>query len=192
MIVSLLLAAVLALASAHHAQQPSPTPAPSVTPTPVVAVTPIPTPAIATPAPSASANPTPPGSPSPEASPAPSPTPTGLNLPPLKYHITPKQPPSPDPTSPQILEIELYDQVVYSTKTFAARATTNDVVTKVTISSNGQSGQMTLVAPGRFESIGNIPKLPGIIGGLNVNLVFMATTADGRSTSVKVPMKVKR
>jgi len=182
MIVSLLLAAMLALASVHDGQQPSPTPAPSVTPTP----------AIATPAPSASEIPTPAGSPSPEVSPAPSPTPTGLNLPPLTYHITPKQPPSPDPTSPQILEIDLNDQVLYSTKTFAARVTTNDVVTKVAISSNGHSGQMTLVAPGRFDSIGNIPKLPAIIGGLSVNLVFTATTADGRSTSVKVPMKVKR
>jgi hypothetical protein len=182
MIVSLLLAAVLALASAHDARQPSPTPTPSVTATP----------AIATPAPSASANPTPAGSQSPEASPAPTPTPTGLNLPPLKYHITPKQPPSPGPDSPQILEIDVYDQVIYSAKTFAARVTTNDVVTKVTISSNGHSGEMTPIAPGRFESMGNIPKLPSIIGGLNVNLVFTATTADGRSTSVKVPIKVKR
>jgi hypothetical protein len=194
MIVSLLLAAVLALASAHDARQPSPTPTPSVTATPTVAVTPIPipTPAIATPAPSASANPTPAGSQSPETSPAPSPTPTGLNLPPLKYHIAPKQPPSPGPDSPQILEIDVYDQVIYSAKTFAARVTTNDVVTKVTISSNGHSGEMTRIAPGRFESMGNIPKLPSIIGGLNVNLVFTATTADGRSTSVKVPIKVKR
>ena len=194
MIVSLLLAAMLALASAYDAQLPSPTPVPSVTATPTVAVTPIPipTPAIATPAPSASANPTPAGSQSPEASPAPSPTPTGLNLPPLKYHITPKQPPNPAPDSPQILEIDLNDQVIYSTKNFSARVTTNDVVTKVTISSNGHSGQMTRIAPGRFESTGDIPKLPSIIGGLNVNLVFTATTADGRSTSVKVPIKVKR
>ena len=190
MIVSLLLAAMLALASAYDAHQPSPTPEPSVTATPTVAVTPTPiaTPAIATPAPSASANPTPAGSQSPEASP----TPTGLNLPPLKYHVTPKQPPSPAPDSPQILQIDLNDQVIYSTKNFSARVTTNDVVTKVTISSNGHSGQMTRIAPGRFESTGDIPKLPSIIGGLNVNLVFTATTADGRSTSVKVPIKVKR
>jgi len=133
---------------------------------------------------------------SPAKSPAPSATPsaapTGLNLPPLKYHITPSSQPSESPEAPQIFAIDINDSTVYSTKVLAIRVTTSENVEKVTISSNGRSGQMTRVAPGRFESIGNIPKLPPLMGGINVNLVFAATTADGRSTSAKVPLKVKR
>ncbi len=173
MIFPLLLAAALALVAPHSAQQPSPEP--SATPT--IAVTPAP-------APSASASPVP--------SPAPSATPTGLNLPPLKYHIAPRPSPSAAPDAPEILALDLVDQTVFSGKVLAIRVTTNDVVTKVTISSNGRSGQMTQIAPGRFESSGIIPKLPPLVSGLNVNLVFTATTADGRSTSAKVPLRVRR
>jgi hypothetical protein len=185
MIFSLILATAFAFGAT---QQPSPGPTPETTATPTIAVTPIPipTPFVATPSPSAS----PVTSPSPAASP--SAAPTGLNLPPLKYHITPTPQPSAAPESPQILAIDISDQTVYSGKVMAIRVTTNDVVSKVTISSNGHSGQMTQVAPGRFESSGTIPKLPPLMGGLNVNLVFAATTADGRSASVKVPLKVKR
>jgi hypothetical protein len=193
MILSLILATAFAFGAT---QQPSPGPTPETTATPTIAITPIPipTPFVATPSPSASpssaASPHPLASPSPAASP--SATPTGLNLPPLKYHITPTPQPSAAPGAPQILAIDISDQTVYSGKVMAIRVTTNDVVSKVTVTSNGRSGQITQVAPGRFESSGTIPKLPPLMGGLNVNLVFTATTADGRSTSVKVPLKVKR
>jgi hypothetical protein len=189
MIFTLLLAATLALASHPFAQQPS---TPEATATPTLAVTPMPnpTPAAATPSPAPSATPS--AAASPVTSPTPSAAPTGLNLPPLKYHIAPSPQPSAAPGTPQIFAIDINDSTVYSTKVLAIRVTTSEDVEKVTISSNGRSGQMTRYAPGRFESMGNIPKLPPLMGGINVNLVFDATTVDGRSTSVKVPLRVKR
>ena len=113
-------------------------------------------------------------------------------MPPLTYHIVPKPQASAAPDAPQILAIDINNQTVYSGKPLAIRVTTNDAVTKVTISSNGHSGEMTQVATGRFESIGNIPKLPGFIASWNVSLLFTATSADGRSTTAKVPIKVHR
>jgi len=189
MIVTTLLAALVALAAEFNSQQPSPIPAATASPssTPAAIPTPAPSGGIATPASSPSPVPSPASAP-----PIPSPTPTGLNLPPLTYHIVLKPQASAAPDAPQILAIDINSQTVYSGKPLAMRVTTNDAVTKVTISSNGHSGQMTQVAPGRFESIGTIPKLPGIIAGLNVSLLFAATSADGRSTTAKVPIKVHR
>jgi hypothetical protein len=122
------------------------------------------------------------------ASPRPSPTPTGLNLPPLNYRVVPKPPASPAPGAPEILEIDLNEQTI--TNVIAMRVLTNDVVTKVTASSGGHTGALTMVAPGRFEAMqAKLPRL-GILS-VKVSITYTAYSADGRTTTDVVTLKKK-
>jgi hypothetical protein len=186
---------VLILSALLLAANPSPSPSPSPPATPSATSTPsilpssppnVPTPLLATPAPGPSLTPGPIVVPS--STPSPAPTPTGLNLPPLTYRVVPKQPASPAPGAPQILEIDFNSETIMST--IAMRVLTNDVVTKVTATSGGHTGALTVVAPGRFEAMqGKLPRL-GLLS-VKVSITFTAYSADGRTTTAVVTLKKK-
>ncbi len=197
MIFPIVLLAALAVAGAHYAlQTPAPMPSaapsamPTVTPPPPgqtpVPVGPLPTP-LPTGLPSIVPSVAPSASPSASAAPTPVATPTGLNLPPLRYRVTPTPPPGATPESPQILEIDLIDETIG--RTFAVRVLTNDVVERVAVKSGNRTGNLTKVAPGRFEAKGNAPRIG--IATIKVILTFTAYSADGKSMSTTLSVRKK-
>ncbi len=151
--------------STDFVEPPSPTPAPSLTPM-----------ASPTATPTRSPSPTPIASPSPTATPI------------YRYRFVPQPPSSPDPTAPQIYAVYLNSAQLHDT--IAIRVVTNAVVTKVYSKSGGQSGQLTPSGPGEFTAASKLPKIPFIARGISVNLDIVAYSADGRSTTVRVPVKV--
>jgi hypothetical protein len=100
----------------------------------------------------------------------------------------PKPAASPDPEAPQILEVDLNSRQLKDT--IAIRVLTNAAVTRVESRSNGRSGVVPQVGPGEFIAVGKLPKIPFIARGWTINLEFIAYAADGRKTSVKVPVKL--
>jgi hypothetical protein len=107
-------------------------------------------------------------------------------MPPLNYRTVFKPPATADPAQPVILEIDLNEKVLHAV--IAIRVVTSENVVKVISRSNGRTGEITRVGPGEFEVAAKLPKVPF---AWNVTLEFVATTADGRSTSVKIPVRVK-
>jgi len=166
--------------------------------TPAATATPSPTAAPQSPAPTASAvasplpsrTPVVPAAPSetPSETPSaiPSQWPTHPPLPPMNYKVVPKPAASVDPDQPVIIEIALNEKVLSGL--IAIRVVTSTNVVKVTSSSNGRSGDLPQVGPGEFEVMSKIPKL-GFTFSTTVQ--FVATSADGRTTSVKIPVRIK-
>jgi hypothetical protein len=156
-------------------------PAPASTAaTPAPAASPSPGPSASPPSPGASPLPQA-GSPAPvlTASPTPSPRPTPI----YHFKFVPPVKASSNPDDPQILEVDLNSQTLHGT--IAMRILTNAVVTKVVTSSNGRSGSVPQIGPGEFAATSSVPKFP-----ITITLEFVASTADGRSTSVKIPVKL--
>jgi hypothetical protein len=192
-------AASLALALAVTGALPLPLPGPSVTPStsttpaPVPSVTPA-TSATIAPAPSAPAQP-----PAPETSPLPSPGVSSSEPPepvaspspdPYKYTFVPRQPDHVDTDAPQILIVYLNDRKLRSRGPIMIKVVTSQNVVKVVTRSNGHEGLVPAVAPGDFEANSTLPKIPFIAAGMTTLLEFVAFTADGKSVSVKVPVKL--
>jgi len=164
--------------------QASPSPAPPSTfPTPLPSASVIPS---ATPSVMPSAIPSATPSPGETPSAAPSQWPARPSMPPMNYRFVPKPAATVDPVQPVIFEVELNEKTVHDL--IAIRVVTSENVVKVTSSSNGRTGSLTQVGPGEFEVAAKLPKVPF---PWNVTLLFVATTADGHSTSVKVPLKIK-
>jgi len=179
----LLLALALAVSAATPAPPASPTPgvAPDAVLTPMPSLEPT-----ASPSPSALPGTTPSATPSVIPSAIPSQWPTRPPLPAMNYQTVPKPAASVDPAQPAIIEIDLNEKVL--TGVIAIRVITSAAVVKVTSSSNGHSGDLPQVGPGEFEAISKLPKLPFTF---STTILFIATSADGRKASVKVPVKIK-
>jgi hypothetical protein len=133
-------------------------------------------------------------SPSPSATPGTTPSvipsaipsqwPTHPPLPAMNYKTVFQPPASPGPTLPIILEVDLNDKVLRGS--VAIRVLTSENVVKVVSGAMGRSGQIPQVGPGDFEGMSKIPKLP-----MSLKLEVVATSADGRTTSVKIPVSLK-
>ena len=179
----LALAAVLGIAPPGQAP-PSPAPAPAATTAPAEPGSPPPMVPSQPPLPSPSGTPspvTPTPSPKPSATPAPQPT--------FGYRFFPHAQASPDPTAPQILFVDLNSRTLHDF--IAIRVLTNDAVVKVENHTNGRSDIIPHTGPGEFIAVSKLPKLPFIARGMTVDLQFVAYAADGRKTSVKVPVKLR-
>jgi len=167
--------AASAPASAAPSAVPAGSASPAVSPSPVSPSPVSPSPASPSPA-----------SPSPAGSPAATPTPS-----PFHYRFVPRLKPDPAPGEPQILEVDLNDDVLRSRGTIDMRIVTNSAVSKVVSRGNGREGIVPQAGPGEFIAHGNLPSIPFIASGWTVKLQFIASAPDGRSTTVTVPVRLR-
>jgi hypothetical protein len=153
-------------------------PAPSPQPNPA----PPAPPAIATPAPAPAATTTPtPPTPSPQASASP-------NL--FNYVVAPTPGPS---GAPRILEIALSDRVIHKGGLLLVRVTTTADVTTVVARTMGHEIAVPQGAPGYFAGQEQLPSgIPFFLLNRSYQVEFVATTADGRSTSFSLPVRLER
>jgi hypothetical protein len=99
--------------------------------------------------------------------------------------------PDPAPGEPQIFEVDLNEKVLRSRGPIDIRIVTNVEVSKVVSRGNGREGIVPQVAPGEFVTHSSLPAIPFIASGWTVNLQFIAYAANGRSTTVTVPVKLR-
>lgn len=111
------------------------------------------------------------------------PTPTPLTY---KYRFVPHN------TSrlgePKIYAVYLNDKKLRSLGPINIKVATTPDVVKVVSRSNGREGIIPIVTPGNFEATSMLPKIPFIAAGMTLEIEFIATTATGRSTIVRVPV----
>jgi hypothetical protein len=164
--------------------QGEPTAAPSLPPTSVSSATPISEPSV---------SPTPmnlPGFPTATPSPEPSPIPSGTPIA-YGYRFVPHQPEHPEPGTPQIFAVYLNSKTLVSQGPISIKVWTDAGTVKVTSSNGGRQGVIPMIAPGDFEANSKLPKIPFIASGMTVDLEFTAIAADGRRTTVSVPVALK-
>jgi hypothetical protein len=166
--------AVPAAASPSPPASAAPLPAPLPQPAPVVTASPAPT---AAPVPTAAPLPAP--APSPTATPAASP---------FHYVIDP-----PATGKPAILEIAVNDRVLHPGGPYIVRVTTTLDVASVEVDAMGESYGLPPAGPGRFFTAGSVPsEVPFFFLNRSYMLTVVAQTADGRSSSIQVPMRLER
>lgn len=167
---------LLALASAAPCSHPNLTTVAQATPTatPTASATPSTAPSVA-PIPSVA----------PTATPASVPTPS-----PYTYRFVPRQPSHLAAGQPQIFAVYLNERKLRSHGPIRIKVETSPEVVKVVSRSNGREGNVPLVAAGDFEATSVLPKIPFIAAGMTVDLEFIAIGADGRRTSVRVPVRL--
>lgn len=182
MIAAVTLALTLAAGFAQPPASPAPIPEPSAAaPVATPSATPVTGPsATAVPAPAATAS----------VAPEPAPT-TTATADPYKYRFVPRQPAVHEPGTPQIFAIYLNDQTLHGSGLILIKVVTSPDVVKVITRSNGREGVIQEAAPGDFEANSRLPKIPFIAAGMTTLLEFVALTADGKSVSVKVPVKLE-
>jgi len=158
----------------------SPAPSPQPNPGPVTPGLP------ATPAPTATTTPAPP-----TPTPVPSPTPQASTSPnPFAYIVAP----TPGPAgAPRILEIAINDRVLHKGGLLLVRVTTSSDVTGVVARTMGHEIGIPQGAPGYFAGQEQLPgNIPFFLLGRSYQVEFVATTADGRSTSFSLPVRLER
>lgn len=186
---TVVLSSLFALAQSAPATLPPTapaTPAPASPSTSPVAASPMPGEPAAVPSPLPAS-----GGPSPVASalmsPSPTPSPTAN---PYAYRFVPRQPASVAPGQPQIFAVYLNAKRLRSHGPILIRVETSPSVVMVQSKSNGRGGSIPMIAPGVFAANSTLPAIPFIASGMTTDLVFIATTADGRSVTVRVPVEL--
>ncbi len=119
------------------------------------------------------------------ASPNASPTPN-----PYTYRFVPRQPANVVPGQPQIFAVYLNAKHLRSHGPILIRVETSPNVVMVQSKSNGRGGAIPMIAPGVFAANSTLPAIPFIASGMTTDLVFIATSADGRSVTVRVPVEL--
>jgi hypothetical protein len=172
----------LLVALAQPAPQPQPNPPPP-TPPPVSSPAPAPT-ATTTPVPM----PTPTPAPVPTATPSPQPPAT-----PNPFGYVVAVPPPPAGGSPRIVEIAANDRVLHKGGMLLVRITTSPDVTRVIARTWNHEIGIPLIAPGVFSGQEQLPgNIPFFMLGRTYQIEVVATTADGRSASFTVPVRLER
>jgi hypothetical protein len=150
----------------------APAPSPAALPSPGPAA-----PATASPAPVPSATTTP--SPQPSASPNP-----------FAYVVDPAPGPS---GAPRIVEIALNDRVLHKGGPLLVRVTTSPDVTTVVARTMGRELGIPQGGPGYFSGQDQLPSgIPFFLLNRTYQIEFVASTADGRSTSYTLPVRLER
>lgn len=159
---------IVALLAAPPSPEPQPLPPPA---------TPISTPSPA-PSPAATTTPIPP-------SPAPSGSPSMFN-----YVVDP----TPGPTSaPRIVEIAINDRVLHMGGMLLLKVTTSNDVTSVKARTMGREIAVPQGAPGYFAGQEQLPTgIPFFLLNRTYQIEFVATTADGRTASFTLPLRLER
>lgn len=179
MISALLLMAVLATASPASVATPG-APA-SVAPNAA-------TPTAAAPAPAGSAPLMTPAASTIPATPL-APTPLATQSP-YKYRFVPRISGRDRAGVPHIFAVYLNDRKLRSSGPILIKVETTPDVVKVVSRSNGRDGIVPLVSPGDFEASSVLPKIPFIAAGMTLDLEFIATTAEGKKSIVRVPVRL--
>jgi hypothetical protein len=166
----------LLVALAQPAPQPQPNGPP---PTPPPVSTPSPAPA---PTPAASTTPLPP-TPSPTTQPSSTPNP-------FTYIV---EPPPPVGNVPRIVEIAANDRVLHKGGMLLVRITTSPDVTHVLARTMGREIGIPQMSPGVFSGQEQLPSgIPFFMLNRTYQIEIVATTADGRSASFTVPVRLER
>jgi hypothetical protein len=108
---------------------------------------------------------------------------------PLTYLITPAPPAA---GQPGILQIAMSDHIARSGAPYLLVVNTTPDVTGVTIEAYGVRFALFPAGPGRFGVTGEIPAIPWIIANRTITVRFVATTADGRSSTASVDARIGR
>lgn len=167
------MAALYALPLLIALAAPAPSPEPQAPPNAVGSPSPAPSP-------SSTTTPTPP-------SPGPVPTPTPN---PFSYIVTPTPGPS---GAPQIREIAVNDRVLHKGGLLLVRVMTSPDVTSVLARTFGRSIYIPQGAPGYFAGQEQLPSaIPSFLLNRTYDIEVVASTADGRSASYKLPLRLER
>jgi hypothetical protein len=115
---------------------------------------------------------------------------TAPNGMPYRYVVTP---PSPAPGQPAILEIDMIDQTLHVGGPYSVRVKTSPDVAMLNVSTMGQTYGMQGAGPGLFASDGQVPGfVPFFFVNRNYTLVVTAQTADKRSTSFTLTLRLEK
>ncbi|GAC1500604.1 MAG: hypothetical protein NVS1B2_25280 [Vulcanimicrobiaceae bacterium] len=109
---------------------------------------------------------------------------------PYHYRFVPRIRANRSAATPQIYAVYLNEKQLRSLGPIRIKVETTPNVVKVTSRSNGRDGNVPLVSPGDFEASSMLPKIPFIAAGMTVDLEFIATTAEGRTSVVRVPVRL--
>jgi hypothetical protein len=102
-------------------------------------------------------------------------------------------PPPPAAGQPAILEIDMLDETLHPGVAYSVRVRVSPDVTKINVEAMGQTYGMQAAGPGLFASDGQVPGfIPFFMLGRSYTVTVTALTADGRSTSVPLPLRLER
>jgi hypothetical protein len=141
-----------------------------------------------------------PSTPPPLATPAPSPAATTTPAPPSPQPIGSPNPfgyvvnPSPGPSgAPRIVEIALNDKVLHQGGTMLVKVTTSPDVTALIARTMGHELGIPLASPGVFAGQQQLPTgIPFFILNRTYQVEFVGTTADGRTVSYTLALRLER
>jgi hypothetical protein len=99
-------------------------------------------------------------------------------------------PPAPANGPAEILKVELNSDDLNAGGPIAIRVTTVRNVVQVVTGNGRHQGSLTRVAPGVFTSQSTLPHIGGLLH-VHIKLHFEATTPDGRTEDIDVPVTYK-
>jgi hypothetical protein len=115
---------------------------------------------------------------------------TAATASPYHYVITP---PAPAPGMPAIVEIDMLEQIIHSGAPYSVRVKTSPDVTAISVSTMGQTYGMQAAGPGLFATDGQVPGgIPFFLLNRSYTLTVTARTADGRTTSIAVDLRLEK
>jgi hypothetical protein len=102
-------------------------------------------------------------------------------------------PPAPAPGQPVILEIDMLDSTLHAGGPYSVRVKTSLDVTSLTVTAMGGTYGMQAAGPGLFATDGQIPSgVPFFLLDRSFGITVNASTADGRSTSVALTLRLEK
>ena len=96
--------------------------------------------------------------------------------------------PAPATGTPRIISVELNSNTLHAGGPIDIRVKTTPDVTKVTSGNGRHKGDLTAMGGGLFTADSKLPHVGGLLN-VAIKLHIEATTADGKSTSVDVPVR---
>jgi hypothetical protein len=131
----------------------------------------------------------------PTASPSPGPIASSAAVTPQAaspYHFV-VTPPAPAAGQPAITEIDLLDQTIHEGGPYSVRVKTSLDVTTIAVSAMGRTYNMQAAGPGLYATDGQVPDgIPFFLLNRSYDINVTAQTADGRSTSVTVSLRLEK
>ncbi len=105
--------------------------------------------------------------------------------------FVPSPAPAARPDAPRIREIDLTDSVLYAPGDVHVRVLTNDTVVSVTAGAMGRDIEIPELSAGVFAYDGFIPNVPDFVRNRTFDVNFVASTVDGRASTVTLSLTLK-